>query len=418
MKISNNGVDFIASWESFSATAYKGAGETYWTIGYGHYGSDVKEGDTITKEEAWNLLLEDCEGSVASTNSIALSKFPNLNQNQFDALVSYCFNRGAGASDGHNGLRQLIVNSNTLDEVYDNFLVYWGTNTAVYEGLINRRKGEQKLWKGEWGNPSEEQPDDDSNQKIIDSAVKWACDIANDDSHGYDQENRDGPDYDCSSLIIHAYKQAGLDTGATWTGDMKSCFIKHGFIAYDFSDVKNALIKGDVLLKEKHTEMYIGNDKKVGAHINELGTITGGQTGDQTGHEIDIDDYDSTAAWVTVLRLPTNSTPDTPEEPEEPTENSIYDLLLKTVFNIKTLNNEEIAFLKSIKLGDSVKMKFTFNHNKRQVGTTANGKRLTFDTKTYKIDSINKKGFLILTFNNNIACHKKINPKYIKGVSA
>lgn len=153
MNISNNGIEFIKSWESFSATAYKGEGETYWTIGYGHYGPDVSPSDTITEPEALQLLISDLVWYVEQTNEIALTKFPTLNQNQFDALVSYCYNRGAGASDGHNGLRQLIYNSNTLDEVYENILVYWGTNTAVEEGLKNRRRGEQQLWRGEWGNP-------------------------------------------------------------------------------------------------------------------------------------------------------------------------------------------------------------------------------------------------------------------------
>lgn len=153
MNISNNGIEFIKSWESFSAVAYKGDGETYWTIGYGHYGPDVSPGDTITEPEALALLISDLAYYVEQTNEIALTKFPTLNQNQFDALVSYCYNRGPGASDGHNGLRQLIYNSNTLDEVYNNFLVYWGTNTAVEEGLKNRRRGEMQLWRGEWGSP-------------------------------------------------------------------------------------------------------------------------------------------------------------------------------------------------------------------------------------------------------------------------
>jgi hypothetical protein len=42
-------------------------------------------------------------------------------------------------------------------------------------------------------------------QKIL-SAINWAVAIANDDSHGYDQTNRWGPDYDCSSLVIQAYE--------------------------------------------------------------------------------------------------------------------------------------------------------------------------------------------------------------------
>ena len=64
--------------------------------------------------------------------------------------------------------------------------------------------------------------------KKINSAVEWAVGIANDDSHGYDQIGRWGPDYDCSSLMISAWQQAGVPVmanGATYTGNMKNVFV-------------------------------------------------------------------------------------------------------------------------------------------------------------------------------------------------
>ena len=88
-----------------------------------------------------------------------MNQDPNMNQNQYDALVSYCFNRGVGASDNHNGLRQLIFNSDTLEEVSDNFIVYWGTNTDSQEGILNRRRAEQTLFNTPVsGNPEEPTP--------------------------------------------------------------------------------------------------------------------------------------------------------------------------------------------------------------------------------------------------------------------
>jgi len=64
------------------------------TIGYGHTGSDVTEGKKITEEEAENLLLKD----VASFES-AVNTFTNvrLNQNEYDALVSFSYNVGSTA---------------------------------------------------------------------------------------------------------------------------------------------------------------------------------------------------------------------------------------------------------------------------------------------------------------------------------
>ena len=45
---------------------------------------------------------------------------------------------------------------------------------------------------------------------VIDNAVQWATDIANDDSHWYSQDVRWGPHYDCSSFVITAYQNAGV----------------------------------------------------------------------------------------------------------------------------------------------------------------------------------------------------------------
>lgn len=140
------------------------------------------------------------------------------------------------------------------------------------------------------------------------SAVAWALAIANDDSHGYDQNSRWSPDYDCSSFVITAYQQAGVPVktnGATYTGNMVKVFKKCGFM--DVTSQVNlstgeGLIAGDVCWKSGHTEMCSRAGYLVGAHINELGQIVGGQSGDQTGKEI----YERTyySGWTTVLRYP------------------------------------------------------------------------------------------------------------------
>lgn len=140
---------------------------------------------------------------------------------------------------------------------------------------------------------------------IIDSAVSWARQIAADDSHGYDQTHRQGPDYDCSSLIIAAFKQAGLPLTCTYTGNMRADMLRHGFI--DVTQRVNratgvGMQPGDVLLHERnHTAIYIGSGKVVQASINERGTTTGGKTGDQTGREICERSYYN-YPWDCVLR--------------------------------------------------------------------------------------------------------------------
>lgn len=153
------------------------------------------------------------------------------------------------------------------------------------------------------GSSSEQQA---ANKLIIANAIEWAVGIANDDTHGYDQEDRWSPDYDCASLLIQAYENAGCPVktkGATNTSNMRSVFIACGFVQLAYSD-STTLYPGDVLWRSGHVAMYIGNGQIVSAHINELGEVVGGQTGDQTGHEIDVSEM--TGSWTYILRLPSN----------------------------------------------------------------------------------------------------------------
>ncbi|MBB6633874.1 lysozyme [Cohnella thailandensis] len=78
--------------------AYKPvAAETYWTIGWGHYGADVKQGMTITQAEAEAMLVKDLDKYEAYVNNSAyVPVAAQLTQNQFDTLVSFCYNCGAG----------------------------------------------------------------------------------------------------------------------------------------------------------------------------------------------------------------------------------------------------------------------------------------------------------------------------------
>ena len=143
---------------------------------------------------------------------------------------------------------------------------------------------------------------------IPEKAVEWIIGVAEDNSHGYDQGSRWGnPDYDCSSLVISAYKHAGVPLTCTYTGNMRNDFLNHGFVpAVNVNKSTGAgLLPGDVLLQEQnHTAMYVGNGKIVHATGNEMGKATGGQPGDQTGREICIANYYnySPGGWDIVLR--------------------------------------------------------------------------------------------------------------------
>ncbi len=139
----------------------------------------------------------------------------------------------------------------------------------------------------------------------VESAVQWMINIANNDIHGYDQNSRWGPDYDCSSLVIAGYQQAGIQlksNGANSTHDMKDVALKIGFEEVKWNRDMNNLKRGDILLNEAHhVACYIGNGQMVSAHHNENGNIVGGKTGDQTGHEIDVSSFKD-YPWDCVLR--------------------------------------------------------------------------------------------------------------------
>ncbi|AEY64858.1 peptidoglycan-binding protein [Clostridium sp. BNL1100] len=153
----------------------------------------------------------------------------------------------------------------------------------------------------------------------IEVATQWMIDLANDNTHGYDQGYRWGEygDYDCSSAVITAWQTAGVpvkSNGATYTGNMKNVFLNTGFSDVISSVVLSSgsgLVRGDVLLNStSHTAMYIGNGQIVHASINENGTVTGGQAGDQTGKEICIRSYYN-KPWDCILRYNEGSTPPT-----------------------------------------------------------------------------------------------------------
>lgn len=136
MNVSENGLNIIRKYEGCRLTAYKAVStEKYYTIGYGHYGADVKKGMTITQNQAEAYLKADCETAVKAVNAIG----KDFNQNQFDALVSFAYNCGAG------NLKTLCQNR-TIEEIGEKIILYNKSGGTVLAGLIKRRKEEQELY--------------------------------------------------------------------------------------------------------------------------------------------------------------------------------------------------------------------------------------------------------------------------------
>lgn len=141
MKIGDKGLDLIKKFEGFSDKEYIcPAGKA--TIGYGHVilASESFE-EPMTRLEAENLLKKDLEPRQKSLNSFLKV---NINQNQFDALMSLIYNIGTGNFQKSTLLK--FVNDRLFDKVPDQFRRWSYVNGKISKGLANRREEEIKLW--------------------------------------------------------------------------------------------------------------------------------------------------------------------------------------------------------------------------------------------------------------------------------
>lgn len=137
-KIGQAGLDLIKQFEGCRLTAYKCAAGVL-TIGYGHT-AGVHSGMTITQAQADAYLLEDVAKFEKYVNNPAYVPVTDkLNQNQFDALVSFAFNLGAG------NLKKLCK-GRTVAQIATAMLQYNKAGGKVLAGLTKRRKAEQALF--------------------------------------------------------------------------------------------------------------------------------------------------------------------------------------------------------------------------------------------------------------------------------
>ena len=90
MKMSRNGIELLKRFEGLELEAYQDIAGI-WTIGYGHTGNDVQPGMRISEREAEDLLRRDLRSREDAAER--LTSVP-INQNEFDALVSFIYNVG------------------------------------------------------------------------------------------------------------------------------------------------------------------------------------------------------------------------------------------------------------------------------------------------------------------------------------
>ena len=147
MKASKNAYALITKFESCCLKAYRcPAGVP--TIGFGHT-SGVKMGDTVTMEKALQLLEEDVTVFARSLEKVLDAIEAHINQNQFDALVSFVFNIGMG-----NFMKSTmfdLLEKNESPEVIAKEFAKWnkarqGGRLVELKGLTKRRSAEKELF--------------------------------------------------------------------------------------------------------------------------------------------------------------------------------------------------------------------------------------------------------------------------------
>jgi GH24 family phage-related lysozyme (muramidase) len=139
-KLSEAGARLIASFEGFRSEPYADA-VGVWTIGYGHTFGVGPHTERISKETGLKLLQKD--GSTAARAVCDLVDI-KLNQNQFDALVSFTFNLGAGALAESTLLKKL--NKGNYHGAQREFSKWVYADGQKLPGLVRRRRAEAHLF--------------------------------------------------------------------------------------------------------------------------------------------------------------------------------------------------------------------------------------------------------------------------------
>lgn len=145
MKYSSKGLHLTEQFESDGGprlTAYQDSGGV-WTIAWGHT-AGVVQGMTCALQEACQWLSEDLAWAEAEVNKVV--RVP-LTQGEFDALVDFVFNCGAGNFEHSTLLR--LVNQNNMEAAALEFDKWGHCKGKVVAGLLRRRQAETDLFKSE-----------------------------------------------------------------------------------------------------------------------------------------------------------------------------------------------------------------------------------------------------------------------------
>lgn len=133
--------ELIKEFEGLRLTSYKWPHEKYWTIGYGHTGQEVFEGQEITLEEAESFLFDDMLEADACVDDYCEAP---LTENQRAALISFVFNLGCGNFRSSTLLK--LLNLEDYSGAGKQFLRWNKAGGKVLAGLTRRREAEKRVF--------------------------------------------------------------------------------------------------------------------------------------------------------------------------------------------------------------------------------------------------------------------------------
>lgn len=146
MRLSRRGAKFIASFEGFRATPYRAhPSEEFLTIGFGHYGPDVRLGMRWSRAKGLRVLRRDA-ADVTQTILRTAPRGMALEQHELDALVSAGYNLGAGVFDRTRSLGSALRAGNRKG-IAAAFPLYVFAGGERLEGLVRRRSAEKRLFR-------------------------------------------------------------------------------------------------------------------------------------------------------------------------------------------------------------------------------------------------------------------------------
>ena len=141
MKISVKGLSLIKRFEGCKLTSYQDIGGV-WTIGWGTTGPSVGPNLTITQAQADSWLQTHVDQFAAQVTDLLKV---SVNQNQFDALVSFCYNLGPANLKSSTLLKKVNANPND-PTIRAEFLKWNKAGGKALAGLTRRRTAEANLY--------------------------------------------------------------------------------------------------------------------------------------------------------------------------------------------------------------------------------------------------------------------------------